>query len=152
MWQDFKKFIQRGNVLDMAVGIAVGAAFSSVVSSLVNDVIMPPISLLLGTADFTNLFIVLKRGGEPGPYVTLQAARDAGAVTLDYGLFVNNVVSFIVIAFAVFMLLKAVTRAMPQPEPEPEPAPTTKKCPYCQTEIPIEAVRCPNCTSELEAV
>ncbi|MFP3896275.1 MAG: large conductance mechanosensitive channel protein MscL [Anaerolineales bacterium] len=151
MWEEFKEFIQRGNVIDMAVGIAVGTAFKSVVTSLVNDLIMPPISLVLGTADFTNLFIVLRRGKEAGPYVTLQAAGEAGAVTLNYGLFVNTVVSFFIIAFAVFLLIKAVNRAMPAPEAEPEPAPTTKKCPYCQTDIPIEAVRCPNCTSELEA-
>ncbi len=150
MWQDFKEFVQRGNVLDMAVGIAVGAAFNSVVSSLVNDLIMPPISLLLGTADFTNLFIVLKGGEQAGPYATLQAAEEAGAVTLDYGLFINTVVSFFVIAFCVFLLVKAVNRAMPEPEPEPARAPTTKTCPYCKTEIPIEAVRCPNCTSGVE--
>jgi large conductance mechanosensitive channel len=149
MWQEFKKFIQRGNVIDMAVGIAVGTAFKSVVTSLVNDVIMPPISLLLGTADFTNLFIVLKRGKEAGPYVTLQAASDAGAVTLNFGVFINTVVSFFIIAFAVFLILQAVQRTMPKPKPEPEPAPTAKTCPYCKTDIPIDAVRCPNCTSEL---
>ncbi len=150
MWQEFKDFIQRGNVLDMAVGIAVGTAFKSVVTSMVNDLIMPPISLLLGTADFTNLFIVLRRGKEAGPYVTLQAAGDAGAVTLNYGVFINTVVSFFIIAFAIFLILQVVQRAMPKPEEEPVPAPTTKKCPYCQTDIPIDAVRCPNCTSELE--
>lgn len=151
MWQEFKAFIQRGNVIDMAVGIAVGTAFKSMVSSLVNDVIMPPISLLLGTADFTNLFIVLKRGKEAGPYVTLQAAGDAGAVTLNFGLFINTVVSFFIIASAVFLLVKVVQRAMPKPEEKPAAAPTTKTCPYCRTEIPIDAVRCPNCTSELES-
>lgn len=151
MLQDFKAFIMRGNVIDMAVGIIIGIAFGAVVSSLVNDVIMPPIGLALGKVDFANLFVVLKEGSPGAPYATLADARAAGAVTINYGAFINTVVYLVIIAAVVFFLivrpvarLQAVTK-----KPEKPVAPTTKECPYCFTAIPIKASRCPNCTSEL---
>jgi large conductance mechanosensitive channel len=147
MWQDFRKFVMRGNVLDMAVGIIIGAAFGTVVSSLVNDIIMPPIGLGLGRVNFSNLFINLG----PGHYDTLKAAQDAGAATINYGLFINNIISFIIVAFAVFLLVEGVVR-MQQAGKEEEPAaePTTKQCPECLSEIPIGAHRCAFCTARLD--
>ena len=149
MLQDFKAFAMRGNVIDMAVGIIIGIAFGAVVNSLVNDVIMPPIGLALGDVDFANLFVVLKEGLVPGPYPTLADARAAGAVTINYGLFVNAVVYLLIIAAVVFFLIvRPVTRMQARKKAE-ESAPTTKECPFCNTAIPIKATRCPNCTSEL---
>lgn len=148
LWEEFKKFILRGNVLDLAIGIVIGSAFTGVVKSFVDDVLMPPIGLLLGSVDFSNLFVVLKKGVEPGPYASLEAAKAAGAVTWRYGLFITTVVNFLIIAGAVFLVIKAANRLMPKPEPKPV-APTTKACPYCQMEIPLKAIRCPHCTSEL---
>lgn len=150
MFQEFKKFVMRGSVLDLAVGVIVGAAFNTIVKSLVDDILMPPIGLLLGQVDFSNLFLVLKIGDPAGPYGTLADARAAGAVTMNYGLFVNTVVSFVITAFAVFMVIKAVNQFQRQEEATP-PAPTDKECPYCFTKIPIKATRCPHCTSQLEA-
>lgn len=147
MLQEFKKFAMRGNVVDMAVGIIIGAAFGAIVKSLVDDVIMPPIGLLLGNVDFTNLFVVLKEGATPEPYASLDAAKKAGAVTLNYGVFINSLVSFTIVAFAVFMLVRAVNKL--KHEEEAPAAPTTKDCPRCFTAIPIKATRCPHCTSEL---
>jgi large conductance mechanosensitive channel len=147
MLNDFKKFAMRGNVIDMAVGIIIGGAFGTIVKSLVNDVIMPPIGLLLGGVDFSELFITLKAGSEAGPYATLAAARSAGAVTINYGLFMNAVVSFLIVAFAVFLLIKAVNRLQ---RPESPGEPTSKECPYCSSSIPIKAIRCPCCTSQLD--
>jgi large conductance mechanosensitive channel len=148
MLKDFKAFITRGNVIDMAVGIIIGIAFGAVVSSLVNNVIMPPIGLALGKVDFTNLFVVLKQGLTPGPYATLAEAQAAGAVTIAYGTFVNAVVYFLIIAAVVFFLIvRPVARLQ---APKKAAAPTTKECPYCFTSIPIKASRCPNCTSELK--
>jgi len=150
MLKEFKEFIMRGNVVDLAVGVIIGGAFGSIVSSLVADVIMPPIGLLLGNVDFSNIFILLKEGAEAaGPYATLADAQAAGAVTMNIGLFVNAVISFIIVALAVFAVVKAVNR-MQKEEEEAPAAPTTKACPFCCTDIPIEAVRCPNCTSELK--
>lgn len=146
MLNEFKKFIMRGNVLDMAVGIVVGAAFGSIVSSFVKDVIMPPIGLLLGGIDFSNLFILLKQGATPGPYLSLVQAQEAGAVTLNYGVFINTIVSFLIIALAIFIVVKQVNRFK---KAEETPPPSTKECPHCFTMIPIKAIRCPNCTSEL---
>jgi large conductance mechanosensitive channel len=147
--KDFKTFAMRGNVVDMAVGIIIGGAFGTIVKSLVDNVLMPPLGLLIGNVDFSNLFLVVK-GGEPaGPYATLAAAQEAGAVTVGYGLFVNAVVSFLIVAFAVFLLVRAMVRL--QRKEEAPPAPTTKTCEYCQTTIPIKAVRCPHCTSQLKA-
>ena len=150
MLKEFKEFAMRGNVVDMAVGIIIGGAFGTIVKSLVSDVMMPPIGLLLGGVDFSDLFLTLKDGAAvAGPYATLAAAQEAGAVTIGIGLFLNNVISFIIVAFAVFMLIKALNK-LKHEEPAPAPAePTTKECAHCFSEISIKATRCPNCTSEL---
>ena len=149
MFKEFKEFAMRGNVVDMATGIIIGGAFGTIVKSLVDDVIMPPIGLLLGGVDFSNLFIVLKHGATPGPYAALANAKAAGAVTISYGLFFNSVISFMIVAFAVFMLIKGVNSLSRKPEATAEP--TAKDCPYCATSIPIQAIRCPHCTSELQS-
>ncbi len=147
MWKEFREFIERGNVLDMAVGIIIGAAFGTVISSLVNDIIMPPIGLALGGVDFANLFITLGSG----QYSTLAEAQAAGAATINYGLFINNVITFLIVAFAVFVLVRAVQRMQAAKREEPAPEePTTRKCPECLSEIPIEARRCAYCTTQLE--
>ena len=150
MFKEFKEFAMRGNVVDMAVGIVIGAAFGTIVRSFVDDVLMPPIGLLLGGVDFSNLFAVVKQGTPAGPYELLADAQAAGAVTLNYGLFLNTVISFLIVAFAVFMVVKAMN-TMKRKEEAPAPEPTTKSCEFCQTEIPIKATRCPNCTSQLAA-
>jgi len=146
MLNEFKKFIMRGNVLDMAVGIVIGAAFGTIVSSFVNDVLMPPIGLLLGGIDFSNLFILLKAGTTTGPYLTIAQAQEAGAVSLNYGLFINTIISFLIIALAIFMVIRQVNRFK---KAEEVPPPSTKECSHCFTMIPVKAKRCPNCTSEL---
>ena len=148
MLKEFKEFAMRGNVVDMAVGIIIGGAFGTIVKSLVADVIMPPIGLLLGGVDFSNLFFVLKEGGTAGPYTALAEAQQAGAVTINYGLFINGVISFLIVAFAVFLLLKSINRMKRQQDVAPA-EPTTKDCPKCFSAIPIKATRCPNCTSDL---
>ena len=145
----------RGNVIDMAVGIIIGAAFGKIVDSLVKDILMPLIGLLLGKVDFANLFIVLHDGAVAGPYVSLEAAQKAGAVTMNIGMFLNATISFIIVAFAVFILIKAINtlqEKMLAAEKKEEAAatPTTKKCPFCCTEIPLDACRCANCTSGLD--
>ena len=151
MLQDFKAFILRGNVIDMAVGIIIGIAFGLVVNSLVKDVIMPPIGLALGKVDFANLFVVLKEGLTPGPYASLAAAQAAGAVTINYGFFINTVVNLLIIAAVVFFLIVRPIAKMQARQKAKEPAaPTTRECPYCFTSISIKASRCPNCTSELK--
>jgi large conductance mechanosensitive channel len=150
MFKEFKEFAMRGNVMDMAVGIIIGAAFGTIVGSLVADVLMPPIGLLLGNLDFTNLFVVLKEGKVPGPYETIAAAKGAGAVTVNYGLFVNTVVNFIFVAFAVFLMVRGMN-ALRRKEEAPPAAPTTKECPYCLSMVSIKATRCSQCTSELKA-
>ncbi|MDO9264745.1 MAG: large-conductance mechanosensitive channel protein MscL [Desulfosalsimonadaceae bacterium] len=148
MFKEFKAFAMRGNVVDMAVGIIIGGAFGTIVKSLVDDVLMPPIGLLLGGVDFSDLFITLKQGATAGPYATLAIAKSAGAVTLNVGLFMNAVISFLIVAFAVFLLIKTINKLQFQ-KPEPAAAPATKDCPRCFSAIPIKATRCPNCTSEL---
>ena len=150
MLKEFKEFAMRGNVVDMAVGIIIGAAFGTIVKSLVADLIMPPIGLLLGNVDFTDLFVVLKQGATAGPYLTLVDAQKAGAVTLNYGVFANTVISFIIVAFSVFLLIRAINKLKRQEEAPPE-EPTTKECPHCLSSIPIKATRCGHCTSELSA-
>jgi large conductance mechanosensitive channel len=150
MFKEFKEFAMRGNVVDMAVGIIIGAAFGTIVNSLVQDVIMPPIGLLLGNIDFSNLFLVLKDGKVPGPYETVALAKAAGAVTINIGIFINTVISFILVALAVFLLVKTINQLKRQKE-APSAVPTTKECTYCLSTIPIKATRCPNCTSELKA-
>lgn len=145
MIKEFRDFIVRGNAMDLAIGVIIGASFGAIVSSLVNDVIMPPIGLLLGNVDFTNLFIVLKEGAMAGPYATPALAQEAGAVTLNYGVFVNAIVTFLIVALVVFMIVKMMNRLRgPQVEEV-----TTKDCPYCSTAIPLAATRCPACTSQL---
>ena len=151
MLKEFKEFVMRGNVVDMAVGIIVGAAFGTIVKSLVSDIIMPPIGLLLGNVDFANLFAVLKEGAKAaGPYASLADAQAAGAVTINYGVFINTIISFIIVAFAIFLLIRKINELKKQEEAPPA-EPTTKDCPYCLTSIPIKATRCPHCTSKLVA-
>jgi large conductance mechanosensitive channel len=147
MLKEFKEFAMKGNVLDMAVGIIIGAAFGVIITSLVNDVIMPPIGLLLGNVDFANIFAVLKEGKTPGPYASVAAAKAAGAVTMNIGLFINTVINFLIVAFAIFMLIQSFNRLKKQQEAPPA---TTKECNFCFTTIPIKATRCPNCTTELK--
>jgi len=145
--KEFKAFIMRGNVLDLAVGFIMGGAFGTIVKSLVDDVIMPPIGLALGNVDFSDLFMLLKGGAKaPPPYASLAEAQAAGAVTVNYGVFINSIVSFLIVAFAVFLLVRAANRMKPA---EAAAAPSTKDCPYCRMAIPIGATRCPQCTSEL---
>ncbi|MEA3339957.1 MAG: large conductance mechanosensitive channel protein MscL [Chloroflexota bacterium] len=147
MLKEFKEFALRGNVIDMAVGIVIGAAFGAIVKSLVADVIMPPIGLLMGGVDFANLFLLLKAGSPAGPYVSLADAQAAGAVTINYGLFINVIISFVIVAFVIFLLIRGINRL--QKEEEAPAEPTTKECPYCLSTVPIKATRCPHCTSEL---
>ncbi len=149
MFKEFKEFAMRGNVLDMAIGIVIGAAFGAIVSSFVADVIMPPIGLLLGDIDFSNLFVILKDGKVPGPYESLAAAKEAGAVTINYGLFLNTIISFLIVAFAIFLLVKNVNK-MKREQEAPPAVPTTKDCPFCLSTIPIKAVKCAHCTAELK--
>ena len=154
MLKDFRAFIMRGNVIDMAVGIIIGAAFGPIVGSFVKDVLMPPIGLALGDVDFANLFIVLKDGSIPGPYASLAAAQAAGAVSINYGTFINTIVNFLIVAAVVFFfVVRPIARLdarqkAKQPAPT-TPAPATKECPFCFTNIPTKATRCPNCTSPL---
>ena len=150
MLKEFKEFAMRGNVMDMAVGIIIGAAFGSIVGTLVSDVIMPPIGLLLGNVDFSNLFVALKEGNTAGPYATVAAAKAAGAVTLNYGLFLNTVVNFLIVAFAIFFLIRGMN-ALKKKEAAAPAVPTTKECPHCLSTIPVKATRCGHCTSALGA-
>lgn len=149
MVKEFREFAVKGNVVDMAVGIIIGGAFGTVVKSLVDDVIMPPVGMLIGNVDFAELFITLREGAEAGPYPTLAAAREAGAVTVNLGLFINATISFLIVGFAVFLMVKSVNR-LKREEPVPPPAPTEKPCPYCAMNIPLAASRCPYCTAELQ--
>ena len=149
MLKEFKEFVMKGNVLDMAVGIIIGAAFGTIVSSFVADVIMPPIGLLLGNVDFSNLFVVLKEGKVTGPYASLAASKAAGAVSINIGVFINTLINFIIVAIAIFLLIQNVNR-MKRKEEAPPSVPTTKECPHCFTTISVKATRCPHCTSELK--
>ncbi len=148
MFKEFKEFATRGNVLDMAVGIIIGAAFGRIVTSLVNDVLMPPIGLLLGKVDFSGLFINLSGTS----YATLEAAKAAKAPTINYGIFLNSIVEFILVAFAVFLLVKQVNRFRRQEAPAAPAAPDTHECPFCTSQISVRAKRCPQCTAELARV
>ncbi len=151
MTKEFKEFAVKGNVVDMAVGIIIGAAFGTIIKSLVNDIIMPPIGLLLGDVDFSNLFIVLKEGAEGAAvYTTVAEAQAVGAVTINYGLFINTIISFLIVAFAIFILIKNINRLKKKEEEATAAEPTGKDCPYCFSSIPINATRCPNCTSTIE--
>lgn len=144
MFQEFKKFIMRGNVVDMAVGIVVGAAFGNIVKSLVDDILMPPIGLLLGKVDFSNLYVVLREGTSPKPYASLSAAKAVGAVTFNYGVFITTLINFVIIGCALFLVVKGIN-ALRAKEEAPPPAPTTKECPECLSVIPIKATRCAHC-------
>ena len=154
LFNDFKSFISRGNVIDLAIGIIIGSAFSALVNSIVTNLLMPPFGLLLGNVNFQDLFIVLKQGESALPDgATLQMARDAGAVTWNYGQFITDVISFLLLALGVFLIVKAITKfkaAVEKPKGDKPAEPEEKECPYCFTSIPIKAVRCPNCTSQLE--
>ena len=150
MLKDFKEFAMRGNVLDMAVGIIIGAAFATIIKSLVTDIIMPPIGLLLGNVDFTNLFVILKQGTIAGPYAALADAQAAGAVSINYGVFINTVITFVIVAFCVFLIVRNFVK-LKKKEEAPPAEPTTKECPKCLSTIPIKATRCAFCTSELSA-
>ena len=152
MLKDFKTFITRGNVVDLAVGIVIGVAFGAIINSFVKDVIMPPIGLALGSVDFTNLFAVLKEGSVAAPYTSLATAQEAGAVTINYGVFIMTIISFIIIAAVIFFFIVRPIAQMHarQKAAEVAPAPDTKECPFCYTSISIKATRCPNCTSELK--
>ncbi|WP_293686149.1 large conductance mechanosensitive channel protein MscL [uncultured Phascolarctobacterium sp.] len=140
--EDFKKFAMRGNVMDMAVGVIIGGAFGKIVTSVVNDIVMPPVGMLMGNVDFSNLFISLN-GKE---YATLEAAKKAGAPVLAYGSFMNTVIDFLILAFIIFMMIRQINKLTPAPAPKPEP----RLCPYCKSEIADDATRCPHCTSHLE--
>jgi large conductance mechanosensitive channel len=145
MWKEFREFALRGNVVDLAIGIIIGAAFGRIVSSFVNDILMPPLGLLLGRVDFSSLFINLSSQH----YATLAEAKQAGAPTLNYGVFINTLIDFIIVAFAIFLLVQQINRLTRRGKAE-APAPTTRPCPYCLTAIPLAATRCPACTSHLE--
>jgi large conductance mechanosensitive channel len=146
MFREFREFAMRGNVVDLAVGIVIGAAFGKIITSLVNDILMPPIGLLLGRVDFSNLFLNLS--GQP--YASLAEAKAAGAPTINYGVFLNNVIDFLIVAVAIFLLIRSINRLTRQWQHAPE-APTTKECPFCLSTIPLRATRCPQCTSGLQA-
>jgi len=147
MLKELKQFILRGNVIDMAVGIIIGGAFGSIVTSLVNDILMPPIGMLLGGIDFSNFYILLDPGAGAAPFASISEAQAAGAVTINYGLFINALISFLIIAVSVFFLIQGINKLTEKEKPAAEP--TTKDCPFCFSNIPIKATRCPNCTSEL---
>jgi large conductance mechanosensitive channel len=146
MFREFREFAMRGNVVDLAVGIIIGAAFGKIVTSLVNDIVMPPVGLLLGRVDFSSLFINLS--GQP--YASLAEAKAAGAPTINYGVFLNSVIDFVIVAFAIFLLVRFINRLSRQPEVTPA-APTTRECPFCVSSIPLRATRCPQCTSTLQS-
>ena len=147
MWNEFKAFVMRGNVMDLAVGVIIGAAFGAIVKSLVDDLIMPPLGLVTGGVDFSDKYLLLKDGATAAaPYASLEAAKEAGAVTLNYGLFLNNILTFLIVALAIFVLVRAINRLYQQPAPA---TPDTKPCPYCTMTVSLQASRCPHCTSEL---
>lgn len=151
MFKEFKEFALKGNVVDMAVGIVLGVAFGAIIKSLVDDLLMPPLGLILGSADFTNLFLIVKEGATPGPFATLADAHKAGAVTINYGLFINTIVNFVIVAFALFLVIRNMNQLRRRMEKsQAAEAPTTKECPYCLSSIALKATRCPNCTSELK--
>lgn len=147
---EFKTFVMRGNVIDMAVGIIIGGAFTKIVNSMVADIMMPPLGLLMGKVDFSNWFVVLKQGSQEGPYASLSAAQAAGATTLNIGTFLNAIISFVIVALCIFLLIKVINKVNSPKKEASSAAPTTKKCPFCCSEIALEAVRCPHCTSEIK--
>lgn len=150
MLKEFKEFAMKGNMIDMAVGIVIGAAFGAIIKSLVADVIMPPIGVLLGNVDFANIFMIIKEGATAGPYATLDAAKEAGAVVISWGVFINTVINFLIVAFVIFLVIRNINK-MKRKEEAPPAEPTTKECPYCLSQIPIKATRCAFCTQEVKA-
>lgn len=151
MLKEFRNFALRGNVLDMAVGIIIGASFSTIVNSLVNDILMPPFGWLLGGVNFENFYLTLKPGSPSGPYTSLTDAQSAGAVTVNYGFFINAIISFLILALAMFLLIRAINRLQERKlEDQSQAAPSSRDCPYCFTSISIQATRCPHCTSILD--
>jgi len=150
MWKEFKEFAMRGNVVDLAVGILIGGAFGPIAKSMVDDILMPPIGLLLGRVDFANLFLLLKSGNPPGPYPSVAAAKAAGAVTINYGQFLNTIFTFLIVAFAVFLIVRLINNLHRRQEGGKPSEPTTRPCPYCLSNIPLKATRCPQCTSEVQ--
>ena len=146
MLKGFREFVMRGNLIDMAVGIIIGLAFAAIVKSIVDDVIMPPIGLLLGKVDFANMFAVLKEGATAGPYASVAAAKAAGAVVISYGVFINAVINFLIVAFVLYFIVRSASRL----KKEAPAAPATKDCPFCYSSINIKATRCPNCTAEIQ--
>ncbi|HEX3866125.1 MAG TPA: large conductance mechanosensitive channel protein MscL [Gemmatimonadaceae bacterium] len=147
MWKDFKAFVMRGNVIDLAVAVVIGGAFGAIVKSLTDDILMPPLGLLTGRLDFSSRYILLQAGTKaPPPYATPAEAKAAGAVTINYGMFINAIITFLIVAAAVFLLVRIVNKLMAQPAP---PAPNTKACPQCTLAVPLAAVRCPNCTAQI---
>jgi len=149
--KEFREFALRGNVMDMAVGIIIGASFGTIINSLVNDILMPPIGWLLGGVDFSNNYLILKSGDPGGPYSTLSDAQIAGAVTMNYGLFINAIISFLIVAIAMFFLIRSLNQLTANRQAsETDPVPSTRDCPYCFNSIPIQATRCGHCTSKLD--
>jgi large conductance mechanosensitive channel len=150
MLKEFREFALKGNVIDMAVGIIIGASFGTIVSSLVDDILMPPVGWLLGGVDFSDFYLLVKAGDPAGPYLSLVEAQSAGAVTVNYGIFINSLISFLIVALAMFLLIRAINRLQSgEVEEQAEPAPDTKDCPYCLSTIPTAASRCKHCTSQL---
>ncbi len=150
MFKEFKEFAMRGNVIDMAIGIIIGGAFGPIVGSMVSDILMPPIGLAMGNVDFANLFILIKEGSKAAaPYASLVDAKAAGAVTINYGVFINSIISFVIVAFCVFLLVRTMNR-LKREEEAPPAEPTTRDCPFCYSSIAIMATRCPHCTSEVK--
>jgi large conductance mechanosensitive channel len=150
MLKEFKEFAMKGNMVDMAVGIIIGTAFGAIIKSLVADVIMPPIGVMLGNVDFANIFMIIKEGTTAGPYATLAAAKEAGAVVISWGVFINTLINFIIIAFVLFLVIRNMNK-MKKKEEEAPADPTDKDCPFCFSKIPIKATRCGHCTSEVPA-
>ncbi len=150
MLKEFKEFAMKGNMVDMAVGIIIGAAFGAIVKSLVADIIMPPIGLLLGNVDFSNIFMIIKEGATAGPYATLDAAKEAGAIVISWGVFINTLINFLIVAFVLFLVIRNMNR-LKKKEEAPPAEPTDKDCPFCFSKIPIKATRCGYCTSEVPA-
>jgi large conductance mechanosensitive channel len=151
MLKEFKEFAMKGNMMDMAVGIIIGVAFGAIIKSLVADVIMPPIGMLLGNVDFSNIFLVLKEGATAGPYASLDAAKEAGAVIMSWGVFINTIINFLIVAFVLFLVIRNMNK-LKKKEEAPAAEPTTRDCPLCLMEIPIKATRCGHCTAEVPAV
>lgn len=149
MLKEFKEFAMRGNMLDMAIGIIIGAAFGAIIKSLVADVIMPPIGMLLGNVDFANLFLTLKEGTTAPPYASLAAAKEVGAIVVSWGVFINTVINFLIVAFVLFLVIRNMNKLKKKEEEAPAAAPTTKDCPECLSTIPIKATRCAQCTTSL---